>query len=63
MEVSPIAAADKPNVIIFLADDLGNADIGVNAVHSPLEATEKYERSTRYHGQETQDIFRRDREI
>ena len=24
------SAADKPNVIIFLADDLGYADIGVN---------------------------------
>ena len=30
VEVSPIAAADKPNIIIFLADDLGYADMGVN---------------------------------
>ena len=28
--VTSLRAADKPNIIIFLADDLGYADIGVN---------------------------------
>jgi arylsulfatase A-like enzyme len=28
--VTSLSAADKPNIIIFLADDLGYADIGVN---------------------------------
>ena len=30
LALSPLTAADKPNVLIIFADDLGYADIGVH---------------------------------